>query len=245
MARQRAPDHPDAVWHLTQRVNWQVWHLLPLTAYRELVDAVGAAAEDFDVDVFSYSAMSNHVHSVVRSPAEDEYRRHTGRRGTNRHWRPYPAAHPKSAVIGQFVRQYSLRIARRVQDRLGIRGHFWEQRHDRVLIRTPRQLVASIAYDHRNPVKANMVLRAEDYERSSAAFWTGQGASDIPLMRHGVLPFGLTWPELRAKVLRWQKHDRLDEVMGALQERGLRLDSEKGARLFDQMLTETGLADLD
>ncbi|MHC4848594.1 MAG: transposase [Planctomycetota bacterium] len=243
MPRKRAPDNPDAVWHLTQRVNWRVWHLQPETAYRELMQAVGAAAADFDVDVFSYAAMSNHVHSVVRSPAEDEYRGLTGRRGRNRHWRPYPAAHPKSQVIGQFVRQYSLRVARRVQERLGISGHFWERRHDRVLIQTPRQLIASIAYDHRNPVKASMVLRAEDYERSSAAFWAGQGASDIHLMRRSVLPFGLSWPELRAKVLKWQKHARLDEVMEALRERGLRLDSEKGAVLFDQMLAETGLID--
>jgi len=241
MPRTRLPDRPDGLWHVTQRVNWQVWHLHSEWSYAELVRAVEESAMAFDVDVLAFVAMSNHFHATVRSPEQTRYRIHTTRSTRGGHRRPYPRGHPKSGVIGQFVRQYSLRVAHRVQSRLGVSGHFWEGPHDRVLIGSPRHLVATVAYDHRNPVKAGMTMRPEEYARSSAGHWAGQGASPVALLQRADLPFGLSWSELRERVLEYQEYRQLDVVMEEMARSRKRIDSREGAEMFERLLDDARL----
>jgi hypothetical protein len=110
-----------------------------------------------------------------------------------------------------------------------------------VLIRSPRQLIATIAYDHRNPVKAGMVLEPEEFDRSSARYWRSHGASSIPLLQRDELPFDMTWSDLRARVLEYQRHRQLDLAMEQFARSGVRLDTPEGAALLDTLLDEAGL----
>jgi len=240
MPRKHLPDRPDALWHVTQRINWQAWHLEKPAEYEVLRDAVTNAAAAFDIDLMAYAVMSNHFHSVVRSPSESHYLRHTTYRTRCRHRKPYPRTHPKSGVVGQYVRRYALETAHRIQNQLGVDGHLWEKKHDRVLIRSPRQLIFTIAYDHRNPVVAKMVSRPEHYPRSSAREWAGLGASEIPILTRDDPVFGLPWAELRQKVLLYQESDRLGAVMREFRGHGLRLDTPRGAELLNDLLDEFG-----
>jgi REP element-mobilizing transposase RayT len=241
MPRTRLPDRPNGLWHLTHRVNHQVWHLHPERSYGELVRAVEESALAFDVDILAFVAMSNHFHAVVRSPAEERYRVHTTRQSRGRHRRAFPGGHPRAGVIGQFVRKCALQVARRIQSRLGVSGHLWEGPHDRVLIRSRRQLVATIAYDHRNPVKAGITARPEEYSRSSAAHWAGEGSSPISLLQRSDLPFESAWPDLQRSVLEYQKCRQLDLVMEQVMLSRTRIDSPRGAETLERLLNEAGL----
>ena len=77
-------------------------------------------------------------------------------------------------------------------------------------------LLHVIAYDHRNPVRVGMVVRAEDYAGSSAATWR-TGESDRILPRVPVdLPFGVDSEEFRLQLLEYQDSHRPDDVAEAL-----------------------------
>jgi REP element-mobilizing transposase RayT len=234
-------DEPNAVWHITSRVNWRAWHLEPEGAANTFLECLGDSAERFGVDLKADVVMSNHYHLVAQSPGEDLYRELTGRRTRNRHFRPWPAAHPKSTVIGQFIRAVKLKVAKSIQGGIGLSGHFWEGRHHRRRLHDEWAMVIAVAYDHRNPVKEGMVARAEDYDRSSAGWWTNGSPSAVPLCRRSDFPFGVTLETFRAHLIRLQREKALDGVMERFQRSGLPIDSVRGRAYLEKLLKEAGL----
>jgi REP element-mobilizing transposase RayT len=193
------------------------------------------------VDLIADVVMSNHYHLVARSPDGDLYRLLTGRRTTGRHFRPWPAHHPKSTVIGQFIRDMKLRVAKRIQGQMGLRGHFWEGRHHRRRLYDEWAMVIAVAYDHRNPVKEGMVARPEEYERSSARWWTTGGPSAVPLCRRRDFPYCVPREVFRSHLTRFQQEKALDGVMKRFQESGLPIDSVRGRAYLEKLLREAGL----
>jgi len=139
---------------VTARVNWQEWHLDDEQAFEIFMRHLQAAAERFSMEVLAYVVMSNHYHTITRSPPERRYRELTGSRSRCRHLRPYPKGSPRSNVVGQFVRHFHLATARSLQGRLGVKGHLWEEKHHRRRILDARDLVFTMAYDHFNLCKA-------------------------------------------------------------------------------------------
>jgi len=237
----RRRDHPDAVWHVTDRVNWQCWHLARDQALAVFLRAFDSATRAFDVDVLAWVVMSNHVHAVLRSPGENRFTELTSRRTKCRHNRPYPPGSPRSSVIGQCMAKLKLEVCNSIQEHLGVSGHFWEGRHNRQLITDPRGLIIRIAYDHRNPVRAGMTARAEQYERSSAAWWADGSRGPINLCRRADLPFGLALDSLRHAVAHYQESKLVDDIMEGMMRRRLRPDSEAGQQLFSQLMDKAGI----
>jgi len=234
-------DAPGRVWHVTARINWQRWHLDDEAAFETFIASLDAAAKQFSMELLAYIVMSNHYHAVARSPKGRRYRELTGRYTPCRHLRPYPRNSPRSTAVGQFVRAFHLATANSLQARLGVKGHLWEKRHHRRCIGDPRDLVFTIAYDHRNPTKEGMVARPEDSTRSSAAWWAGEGPSSIDLLPSGVLPFGLDLEQFRSVLLEYQRSKALAEIERALEESGFARGSENFQMLVNRLVTEHGL----
>lgn len=205
-------DGPGLLHHVTARVNWRAWHLEDDRAKHYLARLIRGAAEEFGVDIYAVVLMSNHLHTVVRSPPEELYRHHTTRRMPNRHYRPWPKGHQKSTLIAQFMRSIRQKMSRRRQKELGLSGKFWEGRYDARPIEDRTSLVVRIAYDHRNPVKAGMVSRPEHYPWSTAETWRTGAITRLPVLIRQPLPFGLTHDDLRQDLLRYQDDDRLDRM---------------------------------
>jgi hypothetical protein len=241
MRRVNRRDGPDTVWHVSGRVNWQVYYLEPEASYRIVVAHLARAAARYALDLLGANFMSNHYHAIVRCPGEPLYGTLTGRPTTCRHFRPYPRGHPKAEVIGQALHLFKLGAAKEIQERKGLAGHFWSGRHFRRQVTDAWALVVVLAYVHRNPVKAGMVLRAEDYPRGSAAWWATGEPYELPLCLRPDLPFGLTIGSLRERVLRLQHDRRLDDVMEEFAESGLSIDSPKGRALVEALMRKAGL----
>jgi hypothetical protein len=241
MRRIDRTDRPDAVWHVAGRVNWRVWYLEPEEAYDTLVRHMERALAKYSVDLLGANFMSNHYHAIVRTPAEELYRHLTGRPTGCRHFRPYPRGHPKAEVVGQCLHDFKLGVAKEIQERNGLAGHFWSGRHFRRRVVDAWALVIVLAYVHRNPVKAGMVLRAEDYPRGSAAWWATGVPFSLPLCLRPDLPFGLTIETLRAKVARLQREKRLDDVMEDFAATRLAFDSPEGRAYLERRMKEAGL----
>ena len=234
-------DGPDAVWHITSRVNWQVWHLAPPNAHEVFLRFVREALDRFSVDLIAYVALSNHFHFVARCPPPEVFCRLTGRRNRYRHFRPWPRKHPKHTVIGQCLRHLKLQTAKKLHKELELTGHFWQGRHDRRRLDDLSDLVIATAYDHRNPVRAGMVNRPEQYPRSSAAWWAEVGSCPVPICTRSDFPFGAHIDDFRRELLQWQNDKRLDDVMAVFAKARLAIDSPKGRLHLRKLMDAAGI----
>lgn len=241
MSTANRQDSPDAVWHITSRVNWQVWHLAPPEAVDTFLECLANASDRFGVDLKGDVVMSNHFHMVAQSPSCDVYRQLTRRSTCNRHIRPWPRSHPKSTVIGQFMRDLKLTVANRLQRHIGVKGHFWEGKHHRRRLHDEWAMLVAVAYDHRNPVKQGMAARPEDYARSSARWWTLGTRSKVPLCRRRDFPFSSSLETFRARLVRLQQQKALDDTMERFEKSKLPIDSERGRAYLEKLFREAGI----
>jgi len=237
MASQIRNDAPDAVFHVTARVNWRYWHLQPEFAVEVFHEVLDRCLDEFGVDLVGGAVMSNHCHLVPRSPEPGLFETLTTRIARCRHRYPYPKGHLKSSVLSQFMHKLMLLTSRRIQKELGLSGRFWERRfHSRRVI-DKQDLIRTVAYDHLNPVVQGMVDRPEEYRRSSAAWWAGTGSSRMRLVRRP-LPFSLDTQRFRDELLRHQNNRQF--LLAAKEfeaDRGYPL-TQRGWRDFCHLLDE-------
>jgi len=231
-------DHPDAIWHVTGRVNWRVFHLESDSAFQTLTRVLKRVLSAFGVDLLSDVWMDNHYHMVLRSPPEDDYQRLTSRRTPCRHRRPYPPNHECSQVVTQFARELQCRSARLIQGDLELSGHLWQGRHHRNLISDVGHLVVAIAYDHRNPVRAAMTGSPESFGRSSARWWKYGESPRIPLCTRSEFPLGIPLEEFRALLMAFQEDRAAQDVFAAFARQNIPLSSVRGRKLMDQLLRD-------
>jgi putative transposase len=98
-------------------------------------------AGKYRVEVWAYCLMDNHVHLIV-VPAEES---------------------SLARAIGETHKEYT----RMINFREKWRGYLWEGRFKSFIV-DEKYIYAVIRYVERNPVRAKMVRKAEDYEWSSA-----------------------------------------------------------------------------
>jgi putative transposase len=104
-------------------------------------------SEKFDVEILAYCLMTNHIH-LVAVPVDDD-------------------------GLQRVLKPLHMRYAQRINRACGWKGHLWQGR----FFSSPLDdayLWAAVRYVERNPVRANMVQRAEDYCWSSAAGHCGK-----------------------------------------------------------------------
>jgi len=127
--------------HVTQRGNRRQKTFFEIEDYLLYISLLGEACRRFDVDVWAYCLMPNHVHLIVVPASADALRR----------------------ALGQAHRLYT----RHVNAREGWRGYLWQGRFASYPM-DERYTLAAARYVELNPVRANLVSRPEDYPWSSA-----------------------------------------------------------------------------
>ena len=103
-------------------------------------------AEKYHIDILAYCLMTNHIHLVAVPAAED---------GLHRMLKPL-----------------HMRYAQRINRANNWKGHFWQGRFFSSAL-DENYLWAAIRYVERNPVRAGMARKAEDYRWSSAGAHCG------------------------------------------------------------------------
>jgi len=104
------------------------------------------------LDIWAWCLMTNHVHLIVVPQREESMARAIGK------------AH--------------MRYARRVNRAHGWTGHLWANRYHSTALDWDHQWHA-VRYVELNPVRARMVLRAQEYEWSSCRDHAGSGDSKV------------------------------------------------------------------
>jgi len=109
-------------------------------------------AEKHEVDILAYCLMTNHIHLVAVPKTEDG--------------------------LQQALKPLHMRYAQRINRTRGWKGHLWQGRFFSCAL-DEAYLLAAIGYVERNPLRARMVRKAENYRWSSAGAHCGLRQDDV------------------------------------------------------------------
>ena len=137
--------------HVTQRGNRRQKTFFCSEDYQYYLELMARFCSEAETEVLAYCLMPNHVHLVMVPGCKDGLR----------------------ASIGEVHRRYT----RRINFREGWRGHLWQERFHSFLM-DENYLLSTVRYVENNPVKANLCIRPEDWEWSSARAHI-EGVDDI------------------------------------------------------------------
>ena len=141
MPRIARPVFPNIPHHITQRGNRRENVFFTDGDRAAYLNWLADYCLRFKVRVLAYCLMTNHVHLVAIPDTED--------------------------ALEKVFRPLHTRYAQRINRARGWNGHLWQGRYFSSAL-DDRYLWAAIRYVERNPVRAGMVSRAEDYRWSSA-----------------------------------------------------------------------------
>lgn len=110
--------------------------------YRAYLDLMAAWCGRVGVAIWAYCLMPTYVHLIAVPDAEDGLRR----------------------AVGEAHRRYS----RRINDRMGWRGHLWQGRFTSFVMDKPN-LLSAVRHVELSPVRGGLARRAEAYPWSSAS----------------------------------------------------------------------------
>jgi putative transposase len=157
MPRRARLNIPGIPWHIIQRGNNRSRCFHAVDDYRRYLDALGEQATKYDCVVHAYVLMTNHVHLLLTPHQPDSA--------------PLLMKHLGQRYVQKFNRRY------------GRTGTLWEGRYRSCLTDSAAYVLACYRYIERNPVRAGMVDRPEDYPWSSYRA-NGLGRADPLVTAH-------------------------------------------------------------
>lgn len=159
VAMPRAPRlyAPGATMHIVARCNNREFYLTMPDDFGVILHKLRGMVRDFEITLYAYVLMSNHVHMLLQAPPE-------GRLARPLRW---------------FLAE-SARAFHRARNRT---GHFWERRYRSCLVEDDTYALAALRYLDRNPVRAGLVEDPAAYPWSSCATYA-HGTSNPVLTLH-------------------------------------------------------------
>jgi putative transposase len=137
----------DVPFHVTQRGNRRQDVFFSDDDRRRYLSWLGEYSTKYGLELLAYCLMTNHVHLIVIPRFLDS--------------------------IARTLRILDIRHCQAINARFGWSGHLWQGRYFSTAL-DDAHLWSAVRYAERNPVRAEMVSRAEDYPWSSAAFHLGR-----------------------------------------------------------------------
>ena len=137
---------PNIPHHITQRGNRREDVFFTDKDREVYLKWLGEYCKKWKVDILAYCLMTNHIHLILRP---------TTKEGLQRALKPL-----------------HMRYAQRINKSKGWKGHLWQGR----FFSSPLDEAytwSALRYVERNPVRAKMVEKSEDYPWSSASFHCG------------------------------------------------------------------------
>jgi putative transposase len=139
LARVVVPGYPH---HIIQRGNRRQQTFFNNEDYEAYIALMAEWCEKYEVEIWFYCLMPNHVHLIAVPKSEDGLRR----------------------AIGEAHRRFT----RRINFREDWRGHLWQGRFSSFVMDN-KYLMTAVRYIANNPVKCGLAKRPEQYRWSSVA----------------------------------------------------------------------------
>lgn len=145
VAMPRAPrlHAPGGTAHVVARCNNREFYLNGPEDFDQILLALRGMIRDYELALYGYTLISNHVHLLLRAPT----------------------AH----ALGRPMRWFMTETARAFHRARKRRGHFWERRYRACLVEDDVYALAALRYMDRNPVRAGIVDDPATYRWSSCA----------------------------------------------------------------------------
>ena len=180
MARTARASQGGICYHVINRGNARARVFHDDTDYREFLRLMDVASERLPMRLLAYCLLPNHFHLVIW-PAED---------GDLSRW--------MQGLMTAHVRSHHRRH--------GTEGHLWQGRFKAFPIQQNAFLLSVLRYVERNPVRAELVARAEDWSWSSLS---PGGTAPAPKLHRGPVPRAANW-------LDWVNQDEESKELAAL-----------------------------
>jgi len=178
------------------------------TDYAAYLQLMGEFCELHDVAIWSYCLMPSHVHLILVPSTEDSLAR----------------------AVGEAHRRYT----RRINFRKDWRGHLWQGRFSSFVMDEP-YLMTAARYVQRNPVKAKLETRCEDWPWSSAkAHATGKpdDICETGWLSDRIGGWGCSWREYLAQ----PDEDRVIQTMRRHENTGRPLGDKPFVQRLEKLL---------
>ncbi len=146
-------------YHVINRGNGRARVFHNEADYREFLKLLTSASDRLPLRLLAYCLMPNHVHLVLW-PHED-------------------------GEVSRWMQWLMTTHVRRHHRRHGTDGHLWQGRFKAFPIQRDEHLLAVLRYVERNPLRAGLVERAEDWP------WSSLGAAEpapVPPLHRGPVP---------------------------------------------------------
>src|SRR5229473_839587 len=145
---------------------------------RTFESALERVRRSFRLQVYGYVIMPEHLHLLLSEPRQDMSSESTAP------LKPKDGLNGPPVLLSDVLQSLKQGVARRL---IGNAEHFWQKRYYDFNIRDYPQFVEKLRYIHRNPVKAGLCERPEDWEWSSFRHYaTGcEGRVEIESERTG------------------------------------------------------------
>jgi putative transposase len=166
MARRRRDSIPGFSYHLTQRGNQKMQIFFDDVDRRVYLKLLVQQCVGQGVRMWAYSLMDNHVHHVAVPDRERAL------------------SHAFKQVFAEYARYFNTRYTKT--------GHLFQGRFKAAVL-DERHLWNAVAYVERNPVRAGIVRRAEDYKWSSAAAHCGLREDPVISLDLPLIPLVPDW----------------------------------------------------
>jgi putative transposase len=140
MARQRRLMLPGLLYHVIARGNRRQPTFLTERDYNEYLSRLGAYQQRFDVALFAYCLMPNHVHLLLQTSDT-------------------PLAKFMQGLQQSYTQRFNL-----MHDKV---GHVFQGRYKAIVCERDEYLTTLVRYIHLNPVRAGLVSDAARYPYSS------------------------------------------------------------------------------
>jgi putative transposase len=123
--------------------------------------ALDRVLRSFRLQVYGYVVMPEHVHLLLSEPqlGMPPLKPKPGLSGP-----PVGLSAPQQNTLADALKSLKQGVSRRL---IGDADHFWQKRYYDFNIRNYAQFVEKLRYIHRNPVRAGLCERQEDWEWSS------------------------------------------------------------------------------
>jgi putative transposase len=161
MPRQSRIVIPGCAHHVTQRGNYGVRVFESDRDHAKYCSLINQYAEKYSVKILCYCLMTNHVHFLVIPATEN--------------------------ALARMFNTAHMRYSQHKNMQKGEKGHLWQGRFFSCVM-DEGHVMRAMRYVERNPVRAKMVKKVEEYRWSSAGSHVGVAASDI-LLRQGPITF--------------------------------------------------------
>lgn len=147
MPRESRKRSESKIYHVMIRGNERKQIFLDDDDKIRFIDILKEKKQNQNYSIYGYCLMDNHVHLLINEGDE---------------------------TISQVMKKINISYAYYFNKKYGRVGHLFQDRFKSEAIEDDEYLLSAVRYIHNNPVKANIVIQAEEYKWSSYGLYVGK-----------------------------------------------------------------------